>query len=392
VLDVSEARIVDARLVLLALSPLGDEPMPAAFAGTTVTDLGTRPDLSGKAVYLCGDLSKASALDLSAARRVRVIRALSQGQESARWPCVDVGEVPYSVHRLGVYYRRFFDPAGKHFERICDEHAFQSRTESTKAERAHRSGIYLTPVRSEGDALHFRLLRCLTNLSGPTENFRATDRHIVDALEHEARSLFDDAASLNHVLAQVCHNTPADLEHRQTKARISPHADTTKDVPGNGIMAFCTFYDRLEGLHPMADGPFDLGRRRASELTRLRFRRKEGVRNDGALPSQFTLTLYPGSVFFMPLSTTRLYVHEIVPSALEAERLPTRLGYVVRCSNAEAVHKNGTTFVNSQGELVPLVAPTPEGTAELRKLYAEENKAQRAHRLRRAASLQHERR
>jgi hypothetical protein len=214
------------------------------------------PDLADKAVYLCGDLARATAFDLASARRVQVIRELSHGDEAAgdrpRWPLVDLGRVPLRVHGSGVYYRRFFDPAGAHFSRICSEHAFQSLTESTKPGKAHRSGIYLTPVRREGDALHFRLLRCSTNLSGPTENFRATDRHIVDALNQEAALVFDAAAPLNHVLAQTYHNTPADPERKQAKARISPHADKTKDMPRDGVMAFCTFYEHLERLRPLS--------------------------------------------------------------------------------------------------------------------------------------------
>jgi hypothetical protein len=78
----------------------------------------------------------------------------------------------------------------------------------------------------------------------------------------------------------------------------------------------------------------------------------------------------------MPLSTNRLYTHEIRPSTLDAELLPTRLGYVVRCSSAEAVHKREHTFLKMDGKLVKLVPPTPEGMKELRKLYAEENKTQ----------------
>jgi hypothetical protein len=367
------ARIVDTRHLLIALSPPSDERAIADFGGAVVTRPADLPDLTDKAVYLCGDLSKASAYDLSAARRVEVIRELSHG-EPLRWPLVDLGRVPLRVHGVGVYYRRFFDPAGEHFQRISSEHAFQSLTESNKPGKAHRSGIYLTPVRAVGDALHFRLLRCSTNLSGPTENFRATDRHIVDALNQEAALVFDDAAPINHVLAQIYHNTPADAERKQAKARISPHADKTKDMPGNGVMAFCTFYEHLERLRPLPDDPFDLGHGRISGLTRLRFRLKETASTQG-LPAQFTLTLYPGSVFFMPLSTNRLYVHEIVPSELDAARLPTRLGYVARCSNAEAVHQEGRTFVAIDGALAPLEAPTPEGMDELRRLYAEENRS-----------------
>jgi hypothetical protein len=59
---------------------------------------------------------------------------------------------------------------------------------------------------------------------------------------------------------------------------------------------------------------------------------------------------------------------------LDADQLPTRLGYVVRCSNAEAVHKNGHTFLNLDSDLVQLEPPTEEGMDELRRLYAEENR------------------
>lgn len=216
------------------------------------------------------------------------------------------------------------------------------------------------------------------DFSGPTENFRANDRRIVDALNREAAAVFQNQAPLNHVLAQVYHNTPAVAAQKQAKARISAHADKTKDMPVNGIMAFCTFYDQLDKLNPLAQDAFDYGYKGVSGLTRLHFRLKEPVVDHSAcsLPSQFTLTLYPNSVFFMPLSTNRLYTHEIRSSTLDAELLPTRLGYVVRCSSAEAVHKNGHTFLKMGEKQVPLLPPTPEGMSELRKLYAEENRTQ----------------
>ncbi|MFV2173606.1 hypothetical protein, partial [Actinomadura sp. LOL_011] len=251
----------------------------------------------------------------------------------------------------------------------------QSLTESNKPGTAHRSGIYLTPVTRDGDELHFRLLRCSTNLSGPTESFRPTDTRIVEALNREAAAVFRNQAPLNHVLAQIYRNTPATAERKQSKARISAHADKTKDMPVNGIMAFCTFYDGLEKLQPLADDAFDYGVKGVSGLTKLHFRLKEPTEGGGgALPAQFTLTLYPGSVFFMPLSTNRLYTHEIRPSMLDADLLPTRLGYVVRCSSAEAVHKNGHTFLKVNEGFVELEPPTPAGMNELRRLYAEENK------------------
>ncbi|MDC0670600.1 hypothetical protein [Nannocystis radixulma] len=374
-----EARIVDTRQVLIVLSSRGDERPMDDFAGTVVTDPSAGvPDLAGKAVYLCGDVSKANALDLSAASRVLAIREASYGDAAgdlAPWPVVGLGRVPIDVHGLGVYYRCFFDPEVDYAEQIRGEHIFQSLTESTKPGTAHRTGIYLTPVRTERDALHFRLLRCSTNLSGPTDNFRSTDRHIVDALNQEAALVFSGAAPLNHVLAQTYHNTPADAEKKQAKARISSHADKTKDMPDHGVMAFCTFYEHLDRLGPMAGDLFDRGHRGISGLTRLRFRHKElEIGERGTFPDQFTITLYPNSVFFMPLSTNRRYTHEIVPSELEAARLPTRLGYVVRCSKTEAVHEDGRTFLLQDGARVELEAPTPEGMMELRRLYAEENR------------------
>ncbi|MEW1632814.1 hypothetical protein AB0469_01945 [Streptomyces sp. NPDC093801] len=352
------------------------------FFGSVITPeelVSGSPDLARKTVYLCGDASGIDSRRLGAAARVFVVREPShggRGDAGHPWTPVGPGRVPVRVHGAGVYYRRFFEPGDDHFGRIRAEHVFQSLTESTKPGTAHRSGIYLTPVRRDGDALHFRLLRCSTNLSGPTEGFRPTDTHIVGALNREAAAVFRDQAPLNHVLAQIYHNTRATAERRQSKARISAHADKTKDMPANGIMAFCTFYDRLDGLRPLADDAFDHGVEGVSGLTRLHFRLKEPAAEGGAaaLPPKFTVTLYPGSVFFVPLSTNRLYTHEIRPSALDAGLLPTRLGYVVRCSSTEAVHQDGHTFLKTAGDPVRLEPPTPAGMDDLRRLYAEENR------------------
>ncbi|MEE1767967.1 hypothetical protein PUR34_07155 [Streptomyces sp. JV185] len=380
--ELTEARIENASNILVAPSMLQDNDLIKDFFGSTITpeDLASgSPDLAQKNVYLCGDISGISGRQLHAAARVFVIRELSHGyhEDAGKpWTLVGLGRVPIGVHGVGVYYRRFFGLDTDYFGRIGEEHAFQSLTESTKPGTAHRSGIYLTPVTRNDDELHFRLLRCSTNLSGPTESFRPTDTHIVDALNREAAAVFRNQSPLNHVLAQIYHNTLATAERKQSKAKISAHADKTKDMPVNGIMAFCTFYDRLEKLRPLAEDAFDYGVEGASGLTRLHFRLKGPTEeHDGvALPPQFTVTLYPGSVFFMPLSTNRLYTHEIRPSALDAESLPTRLGYVVRCSSTEAVHKNGNTFLKLAGDLVKLEPPTPAGMDDLRRLYAEENR------------------
>ncbi|MEU9718687.1 hypothetical protein [Streptomyces sp. NPDC047976] len=374
------ARIEDAGNVLVAPSEAGGGDLVGGFFGVVVSpeELGAGGvDLVGKTVYLCGDLAAVSARQLERAERVFVVRELSHGRRGEGWVPVGLGRVPVRVHGAGVYYPRFFEPGGDHFGRIRAEHEFQSLTESTKPGTAHRSGIYLTPVTRDNDGLHFRLLRCSTNLSGPTEGFGPTDTEIVDALNREAASVFRDHAPLNHVLAQTYHNTLATAGRKQSKAKISAHADKTKDMPANGVMAFCTFYDqldRLDRLGPLDGDPFDRGVKGVSGLTRLRFRLKEPAAGPG-LAEEFTVTLHPGSVFFMPLSTNRLYTHEIRPSALDAGLLPTRLGYVVRCSSAEAVHTDGTTFLKKEdGGLVELGPPTAEGMDELRRLYAEENR------------------
>ncbi|MFJ8208497.1 hypothetical protein [Streptomyces sp. NPDC096033] len=374
----AEARIEEAGNVLVAPSALRGDDSVREFFGAVITpeELASGAfDLAEKTVYLCGDLSGISGRQLESADRVFVVRELSHGYRGGGgepWTVVGAGRVPLRVHGAGVYYRRFFHPDAGHFGRIRAEHEFQSLTESTKPGTAHRSGIYLTPVTRDGDELHFRLLRCSTNLSGPTEGFGPTDKAIVDALNREAAAVFRNPAPLNHVLAQIYHNTEATAERKQSKARISAHADKTKDMPVNGIMAFCTFYDGLEKLQPPAGDPFDRGVKGVSGLTRLHFRLKEAAGD--ALPEQFSVTLHPGSVFFMPLSTNRLYTHEIRPGALDADALPTRLGYVVRCSDTEAVHKDGQTFLKRAGELVRLGRPTPEGMDHLRRLYAEENR------------------
>lgn len=378
----NQARIAAAN-ILIAPPELNDESFVKEFFGTVLgfdEFVSDSPALSGKTVYFCGDASKIGGEKLKTAARVFVVREFSRGfnetDDGQSWTLIDAGRVPVSVHGVGVYFRRFFDPAENFFERISTEHVFQSLTESTKPGTAHRTGIYLTPVEQTGDELHFRLLRCSTNLAGPTDNFRAADRLIVDALNRETEFIFRGHAPLNHVLAQIYRNTPAAAAQKQSKAKISAHADKTKDMPAGGIMAFCTFYDRIEKLSPLAADSFDYGHKNVSALTKLQFRLKEidaGV-SEPHLPAQFSVTLYPNSVFFMPLSTNRLYTHEIRASALDAELIPTRLGYVVRCSKTEAVHKNGETFLKTNGNEVALAPPTVEGVGELRRLYAEENR------------------
>lgn len=369
-----EAKLDDTHHVLVACSERATERLGGEFFGSVISlDELAGVDLSHKTVYLAGELARLRGHELARAARCYVIEELSHGHEATPLERVHLGQVPLRVGGLGVYFRRFFDGAGDYFERIRAEHAFQSLTESVKPSKAHRTGIYLTPVTRVGDALRFHLLRCSTNLSGPTEGFCATDHQIVDALNRAASSILRDHAPLNHVLAQLYNNTPAADGHKQTKAKISAHADKTKDMPANGIMAFCTFYAGLDRL--ARQGDFDYGYKGKTGLTRLTFRLKEPVLGRAGLVPELSLTLYPGSVFFMPLSTNRLYTHEIQSSMLNAEMLPTRLGYVVRCSKTVAVHERGRTFLEVAGQLVPMEPPTEDGMRELRALYAEENRS-----------------
>eukprot|EP00808_Paulinella_micropora_P012383 g75001.t1 len=389
-----------AVLLLLGEPPEGAraelDNLTAGFCGRVLT-LTERACVSGKSVYLCGDLGKVrdSHHRLETAARVMVIRQLSHGAQGSlesyqeisdwHWRIVDLGQVPLLVHGLGVLYLRFFnlDHNNHHidfFQSITSEHTFQTLTESTKPGTAHRTGLYLSPVHYQGNAVHFQLLRCSSNLAGPTENFRQTDWRIVNALNAEAASVFNNAAPMNHVLAQIYHNTACspDGHHKPTKAKIKAHADKTKDMPSGAVMAFCTFYHQLDRLQPI--GPYDYGHRGArkgvSGLTTLHFRLKQSVvsrQGTGGLVPHFSVTLYPNSVFLMPISTNRLYTHEIRPPVLAVEKLPTRLGYVVRCSATPALHRDGQTYLKTNGQLVKLLPPTPEGTAQVKRLYAEEN-------------------
>jgi hypothetical protein len=368
-----EATLDDRHHVLVAATA-HDRPSLDFFGAVVTADdvAAGRVDVAGKTIYLAGDLERLRGLPLDGAARVLAIDELAGGHAEAGVEVVGLGRVPVRAAGLGVYYRQFFAPGADHFRRVCAEHTFQSLTESVKPSKAHRTGIYLTPVRREGDALHFHLLRCSTNLSGPTEDFAAADRDIVGALNAEAARIFAGHAPLNHVLAQLYPNTAAPPGQKQTKAKISAHADKTKDMPTSGIMAFSTFYDGLDRLAPLAADPFDRGYKGKTGLTRLVFRRKDGAGGEAAA---LTLTLYPGSVFFMPLSTNRLYTHELQASMLNAEMLPTRLGYVARCSKTCAVHVGGRTFLPRGDALVPLEPATPEGMLALRALYAAENRS-----------------
>jgi hypothetical protein len=264
------------------------------------------------------------------------------------------------------------------FKSFKNEHQVQKLTESNKEGFAFRKGVYMTDVTKGNE---FKLLRCSTNLQGPTESFSQTDHHIMSKLNETAQTLFPNCAELNHVLAQIYYNHKTD-DGKDKKAKISRHSDKTKDMPANGIMAFCTFYDseQLNNTKKYKRIGNDVLYKNTSALTKLRFVLKEEIvqsNNPDHLPESFDLTLYPGSVFFMDLQTNRFYTHEIVPPNLSADDIVTRLGYVARCSNQHAKFMDGHTFIKNlqNEEWVPLRKATEEDAKLLKGLYAKENKS-----------------
>lgn len=314
---------------------------------------------------------------------VFIIKEFSSHYENLSTPNLKViseGQVPINVHNAGVFYRQFFED-DNYFSKIEKEHQFQHLTESTKQSVALRKGIYLSKITQEKstkneEQLHFKLLRCSTNLTGPTDNFRATDTHIVNAINEAVKFDFEKATELNHVLAQIYENKKKDKDHpKDVKAKIKAHSDKTKDMPKEGLIAFCTFYNQtnLNKLSRSKTNKFDRIYGKSSGLSRLLFKLKSSV-NDDTLVKEFSVTLYPNSVFIIPLSTNRLYTHEIRPSVLDIDLIPIRMGYVIRCSNLEAVYTNGQTYIKNEDECIKLEPMVAENLEDLRTSYYEENK------------------
>ena len=330
-------------------------------------------------VYALGNISKIEKID----RTVFVIRELSRNYKqlsNEQLQIIGLGKVPVIVHNAGVYFREFFTEFDDYFHRIKSEHEFQHLTESTKQSNALRKGIYLSQILKEtvndhDEQLHFHLLRCSSNLSGPTDNFRKTDQSIIKKLNAAAASVFEDPTDLNHVLAQIYENRKDVGEKaKERKAKIKAHSDKTKDMDKRGLIAFCTFYDhtQFERLKTSTTDRYDWRYKKNTGLTRLHFKLKKSV-TDETLEKEFSVILYPNSVFIIPLSTNRLYTHEIRPSQLNVDRIPTRMGYVVRCSNMKAVYKNNETYIKENKMLLKLEKMTPETLAQLRTTYYEEN-------------------
>lgn len=313
-------------------------------------------------LYLCGDITviiKSINIDV----KYYIIKHLSYNYDPSLDNIIEIGQIPINIHNAGVYFRKFFNISIDYFQAITSEHQFQNLTQSNKPGTSFRKGIYLSRVVQQEQDLRFNLLRCSTNLSGPTENFRPTDTFIVEKVNRIANQFFEKPVDLNHVLAQIYENTtrPKGNNKVEKKATIKAHSDKTKDMPRDGLIAFCTFYDTTDHI------PTDA-------LTQLRFR----LKNPTTYPSlthDFSVILYPNSVFLIPLSINRLYTHEIKPSALSVNKIPTRLGYVIRCSNTHAIFKDNHTYIiDKQGKEVKMEKITKQDTEQLVALYLQENK------------------
>ncbi|SFC32544.1 hypothetical protein SAMN05421780_104263 [Flexibacter flexilis DSM 6793] len=351
------------------------------FCGTVKNNFSEiQKENNGIKIYICGDFSVVENVEIA----FYIIQEVSTNYENLlneKVQLVSLGEVPIIVSSSGVYFRNLFSEK-KYFNKIKSEHEFQKLTESNKESKAFRTGIYITEIlreiENDTEILSFHLLRCSSNFTGSTDNFRTTDHFIINKLNESVKYTFEKEIKFNHVLAQIYENTKKSKEStREIKAKIKAHSDKTKDMPKEGLMAFCTFYDRTEftDLSPSKNDKFDLCYKEITGLTKLHFKLKNTVK-DERLEKEFSVILYPNSAFIIPLSTNRLYTHEIRPSILNVERIPVRMGYVVRCSNVEAKYINNQTFIIENGNLIKLEPMTLNAIENLRASYIEENKTE----------------
>lgn len=338
-------------------------------------------------VYFIGDIGKNYAkLKMENVKYLKVIKEHSINyKETSDYQLISKGEVPLNVHNVGILFPKLFDDDIDHFDEVTKAHQFQSLTESNKKGTAFRKGIYLTDVKESDNEIKFKLLRCSTNLSGPTDNLRDADKYLIGKVNTNVRYFLEKEATLNHVLAQVYQNQiiEEDGQTKERKAKISVHSDKTKDMPKTGLIAFTTLYKGYTGKHHFnqpdtkhikksKENSYDCTFKGNSVLTRLRFRLKSVVKDESLTPD-FDVVLYPNSVFVIPLSTNRLYTHEIVPSQMPVADIPTRMGYVIRCSNTDAVFRDNKTYIVKDGKYIELEEQTEEGVRELKEKYFKEN-------------------
>lgn len=358
------------------------------FCGLVVSNENDFPEIQNTMIYLCGNIEKVLEIfkftDIHTrlnqpSQNMLIVKELSYNYDHYSITTINIGEVPINIHNVGVYFRKLFNDDLNYFNLISKEHKFQMLTESNKPNNALRTGIYLTHVeeskesnesKDPEESTKFKLLRCSSNLSGPTDNFRDIDNKIVTKVNNVAKLFFDNPAELNHVLAQIYKNKYDDTG-KEKKAKIKAHSDKTKDMPINALIAFTTFYDSDNDNDSKSD-IFDLVYKNDSVLTKLHFKLKKEIKDEHYV-KEFSIKLYPNSVFIISLETNRLYTHEIRPSTLPIDKMLTRMGYVIRCSKTNAIHKDDKTYIVEKDKLTELRYGTDEDFYSLRKLYFEEN-------------------
>ncbi len=317
-------------------------------------------------IYACGDIEKILNMfqkNLNS-NQIIVIEDLSYHFDKENVKSVPLSQVPLQVHDgLGLWIKDFFPHDKDFYDLIKQQHQFQQLTQSSKSGSAFRKGIYITEVKEKLDkSCTFHLLRCSTNLDGPTDNVRSIDREIISTVNQICELFFDTNVNLNHVLAQDYINTST------KKARISSHSDKTKDMPREGLIAFCSFYSKFDNTCSTKDPNDYVYNGQTSIFPSLVFKLKDDVKDED-LVKEFSIKLYPNSLFVIPLSTNRLYTHEIRPSLLPPDKLPTRLGYVIRSSNTLCTCVNQQNYIDT----TPLHEMSQEEQTTLEKLYLEEN-------------------
>lgn len=366
------------------------EYIKSHFCGKVIKNIDQIP-ANTLILFLTGNIEKLLPIN---AKQIFVVREISYNfvNPHPQYTVISVGQVPININNVGVYFRNCFDPTLDYFNLISTEHQFQQLTESNKGSKAFRTGIYITKVHGEENMRTFNLLRCSSNFTGPTDNTRCTDDYVIGKANEFAKMYFDQSAEMNHVLAQIYNNHYVDTGYdedmpnthtrKEKKAVIKAHSDKTKDMPRNALMAFCTFYKDFSSLQQNVrrsrTDPYDFCYNDVSVLTRLRFKLKHPDKYPNLIPD-FDITLYPNSMFIMSLSSNRLYTHEIVASPLPIDKLPTRLGYVIRCSKTPAIYVNNATHikvhdsVTNSHVLAKLNIPTPDDMVKIKELYWREN-------------------
>lgn len=353
------------------------DQLAATFCGKVVK---TQPKVIDNEtyVYVAGDITICSP-DLLNRKNTLVISDLSSNLDKIKVSCqiINLGMVPINVCNMGILIPKLFD--SDLFNQIENQHQFQNLTESNKGGSALRTGIYITKVKQhDNKSLWFNLLRCSSNFTGPTDNFKSSDREVIESITKVAQPFFKRKFTLNHVLAQIYHNRKATDDHRESKAVIKAHSDKTKDMPNHAVIAFTTFYNSNDYMGKARKGTFDRFYKNTSVLSQLHFKLKDSAIQAGiSLPKNFTVTLYPNSVFIIPLSTNRIYTHQIKPPTLPVGKFPTRMGYVVRCSKTTAVFHKERTYIatgKDKSKMIELEPMTNDDMKTIKDLYQQENK------------------